>query len=154
MSKMIPYALVNVLRKQIDVSMENYGIDCILYVPSNVDTIETYDVYQTPSDFTYSHYTAKVWIDWNPNVHRLRKLGVFSENETPMIARFGSYAYDTDGEKVDVVVIPNSYIRVPIQHVPKQIDTDEFELVDIQLEGMHDAVDVRMWKLVPRRVKL
>jgi len=153
MSKILPHTVVNVFRKQMDVAMSIYGIDCTLYVPNNMDEVEELDVYVKPSDYTYDLYYATAFIEWNPNIHRLRKLGVFAEDESPMIARFGAFQ-TTEHYQIDrVEIIPGSYIEVPIQFVPESMDTTQFEVVDVQLEAVHDAVSVKMWKLVPRRVK-
>lgn len=154
MSKMIPYSVADVLRHFVDVSIDLYGIECSLFIPQNMNDLEQMGIYTRVSDKVYKEYLAKVFIEWSPNVHRLRKLGIFAENEIPMIARFSRMAYDkVTLDKVLVEVIPESYIKVPLQYIPANIDTDEFELVDVIIEGMHDAEIVKYWKLVPRRVK-
>lgn len=155
MSKMIPLSVVRVLRDYADVSVGLFGIDCILFIPNNLNVVDDLGVYARPQDITYEEYTAQLFIDWHPNVHRLRKLGVFSEDESPMIARMSSKAKSVESgeEIVNVEVVPRSYVKIPIQYIPNDIDIDEFELVNVHIEGMHDAEVVRMWKLVPRRVK-
>jgi hypothetical protein len=120
-----------------------------------MDTIDDLGVFVEPTDFTYNIYTAQIYVEWNPNIHRLRKLGFFAENESPMVARFASTAVDVDESGVDVKVeiVPKSYVQIPIQFIPDQLDTNEFELVDTKITGVHDAVAVKLWQLVPRRVK-
>ena len=40
-----------------------------------------------------------------------------------------------------------------MQYVPKNYDRDEFEIVDILVRGMYDAIVLNAYKLAPRRVK-
>jgi len=152
---MIPYTVVNVLREFVDISIDLYGIECSLFIPNNLDEVDDLGVYAEPTDITYDEYTSMIWVEWSPNMHRLRKLGIFAEDESPMIARLGSTATSvSSGQEVeDVEVVPRSYVQIPMQYVPDDMDTDEFELVNVQIEATHDAIAVKMWKLVPRRVK-
>jgi len=149
MSKMIPQETVDVMRNFVNVSVDIYGIDCELHIPNNLDTVETYDVYQKPSDFVYdTTITTLVWIEWAPNKHRLRKLGLFVEDEIPMLAWF---KYVEGLQDVDIKI--GSWFKIDPQYVPDQYDTEEFEIVDIIVPGMHDAVITKMFKIAPRRVK-
>ena len=134
--------------------------DCI-YIPQNIDTtedsnlepIENLDVYVKPSDFQYLHYTAKVWIEWNPNIYRLKKFGIYSEDETPILARFGRKAVNDDGREVDVDICRNSYIKVALQYIPgNYVDVDSFEIVNLGMGNMHDASIIQVYRLAPRRV--
>lgn len=141
---MIPQATIDVLRSFNDISVEVYGIDCILRVPLNWNATEPKDVYATPEDYAFKEYSIKVFIEWKPDTRRLRRLGIFTENDLPIIAWF----------KNDPGVTIRSYIKVPIQYIPKEYqDTDEFEIVDILIRGMHDAIAVNAFRLAPRRVR-
>jgi len=93
-------------------------------------------------------------VEWNPNQHRLRKFGLFSEKLIPILARFKKTAVSAvDGSTVDVDVIMGSYIVVSIEYVPgKYQDTSEFEVVDTLIGATHDAVVAKIYKLAPRRV--
>lgn len=145
MSRMIPSETLAVLRDFNDVTIELYGIECDLYIPSNLDTVESLDVYATVDDMTYTEYEdEKVFIEWSPSISRLRKLGIFSEGmEIPMIAWF----------KNSPEVTINSYIKVPVGYIPDDIDTDEFDINDVLIKHMHDAVVVKAYKIAPRRIK-
>lgn len=152
---MLPFSVVNVLREYADVSIGLYGINCLLFIPVNLDVVDDLGVYARPADFEYAEYETQIWIEWSPDTHRLRKLGIFAENESPMIARLASSAKSVEsGEEIeDIEVVPRSYVKIPIQYVPDSIETDEFELVNTNIPHMHDAVAVKLWKLAPRRVK-
>jgi len=143
MSKMIPQRTVDVLRLFNDVSVELYGIDCELYVPKNLDLVEIKDVFSYSSDYEYDKYDAKVFIEWSPNQHRLRKLGIFMEGETPIVAWF----------KNQPEVTIRSYIKIPLQYIPSKFDTDEFEIVDLIVPYLHDMEILRSYKIAPRRIK-
>jgi hypothetical protein len=148
MSKMIPQETVDVMRKFVNVSVDIYGIDCELHIPTNLDTVEQYDVYQKPADFAYQTFNTLVWIEWAPNKHRLRKLGLFIEDETPMIAWF---KYVEGLSDLDIKI--GSWFTINPQYIPNDIDAEEFEVVDILVPGMHDAVITKMFKIAARRVK-
>lgn len=152
MSRMIPQRTVNALRNFGDVTLENYGIDCDLYIPSNLDTTEDLDIYTTPDDYAYTHYTAKVWIEWSPNIWRLRKYGIYTEGEIPILARFGRKATNDAGTEVDVDVSIHSYIKLALQYIPENYsDTEKFEIASVGIGNFHDAAIIQMYKLVPRR---
>lgn len=144
MSRMIPQETINALRQFNNVTVDLYGINVKLLLATNMTQVDPLDVYAKPSDFVFSPYVdQKVFIEWNPNSKRLRKLGIFSEDETPIIAWF----------KLEPVVTVGSYIEVETQYVPIQFDTDKFDIVDIFMKQMHDAELLRCVKLAPRRVK-
>jgi len=152
MSSMIPQATVDVLRKFGDVSVDLYGISCTLYIPNNLSTVEKYDVYDEIGDYSYDEYTTKVWIEWSPNIRRLRRYGFFTEEDIPIVARFGRTATNTLGAEVQVDVVVRSYIKVPIQYIPNSYShTDEFEVVDTLIGNVHDAVTNKLFRLAPRR---
>lgn len=153
MSKMIPRRSIDALRWQVDVSLENYGIDCDLYIPSNLSVVETLDVYSKPADHTYVHYTAKVFINWNPNPHLLKAKGLFVEGELPIFVSLPNYAVDDAGETVAIDVLKHSYIKVNIEYIPANYPkVDSFLITEPLVKNMHDASIVQAWKAVPRRV--
>lgn len=154
MSKMIPQATVDVLRHQLNVSVDNYGIDCDLYIPNNLEDLEPKDIYVEPTDLTYDHYTTLIWIEWSPTTKRLRALGVFAEHELPILARFKTEAFADDHTIRQVDVLVGSYVKIPLQFVPdKYSKTDEFEIVDLLTGKMHDSVVAKVYKLAPKRTK-
>ena len=143
MSRMIPQETVNALRNFNDVSVDMYGIDCKLFIPGNQTVLESTDVYRKVEELTYEGLDAKVFIEWSPNAKRLRKLGIYTEDDIPLLGWFKNMP--------DIKT--SAYIKVPIQYVPGIYDTDEFEVTNIVLKGMHDAEALKAYKLVPRRVK-
>lgn len=152
MSKMIPQRTIDTLRKQVDVSLGNYGITCDLYIPNNLSTTEKLDVYQAPSDYTYTHYTSMVFINWNPNIYRLKAKGLFVEGELPIIVYFPYQATNDSNVLVDIDILRHSYFSIEPQFIQDNFEgQEEFELVDIILSKFHDAAIVKSWKAVPRR---
>lgn len=143
MSRMVPQETINVLRDFNDVSVELYGIDVKLFVPNNSTANESLDAYVTPKDISYTGIATKVFIEWSPDARRLRKLGIYMEDETPIIGWFKNIP--------DVRI--GTYIQVPIQYVPGVLNVDEFDVVDIKLKGLYDAEILKAYKLAPRRVK-
>jgi len=155
MSKMIPQSVVDTLRNNVNVSVENFGIDCDLYLLTNATALEDEDIYKDPDDMEYTHYSTKVWIEWSPNVYRLRKLGVHSEDELPIIARFKYEATSDAGAIPTLNIIKGSYIKIAIQYVPDKYEGyEEFEVVDVFTGEMHDAILSRIYLLAPRRLSL
>lgn len=142
------------MRHNVDVSISLYGIDCTLYVLNNpVASVDTLDDYVKPTDMTYTTYTTMVRIEWAPNIHRLKYRGLYSEDEIPIIVYFGNTATDRYNTVRDVEIIKGSYIKINPQFIPDNFQgMEEYELVDEIINYMHDAVLVKTWKAVPRRM--
>lgn len=152
MSKMVPRRSIDALRHQVDVSIDLWGIECELYLLTNAEDIESLDIYAGPTDMEYEKYDTMVFIQWTPSTYRLKKLGVFVENELAILVRLPSQCTDKNGELVDVDILKGSFIRVPLEYVPSNLQkSSEFELVDQLITKMHDAAIVKAWKAVPRR---
>ena len=143
MGKLIPQATVDALRSFNDISVDTFGIDCQLFVKNNSTRLESEDVYAKVTDTNYDVSKTQAFIAWNPDHKMLRKLGLFTEGELPIICWF----------KNDPKVVLGSYIKVDMQYVPRNYDRDEFEIVDILVRGMYDAIVLNAYKLAPRRVK-
>lgn len=145
MSGILPQRLIDTVKTFNDFGVEVFGIDCTLYVPTNLTPLEPNDIYTKPDDMVFTRIDdVKVWIEWFvKDLHRLRKLGIFSENEAPIVARF---------KNVPEVII-NSYIKIQSQYIPGTFDTDEFEVVDVLMKNMYDNEIYRYFKLAPRRRK-
>lgn len=143
MSNQIPQSTVDLIRVMNDISVENYGYDCILYLPTNLDVAEAKDMYMKPSDIEYQSTNTKVFIQWSPNNKMLRKLGLFVEDELPILAWF----------KNEFEVVKGSYISLDFQYIPFSIDTDKFNIVDEIIRGMGDKVALRCYKIAPRRIQ-
>ena len=149
---MIPQRSIDALRHQVNVSLDNYGIDCDLYVPTNLDETEVDDIYQAPADYVFTHYTSTCFIDWNPNIFRLKAKGLYTDGDTPIIVYLPYEATNDAGAVVDVDILRHSYIKMAPQYIPDDYEgEEEFELVDIILDKFHDAAIVKSWKAVPRR---
>lgn len=158
MSQQIPRETIDALRKQVNVSLDNFGVDCDLYIPNNLSDTETFDIYQTPSDYTFDHYTSKVFINWNPNIYRLKAKGLYTEGELPIMVHFPYEAVDDEGATIEVEILRHSYFSIEPEFVPDDFEgssghvgLEEFELVDVVADKFHDAVIVKSWKAVPRR---
>jgi len=161
MSKMIPRRSIDAFRVQLDVTIDLYGIDCTLYIPStaSLNVAEKLDPYDTPDDYTHTAYSAQVFIEWNPGGKRLRKLGLLVEDEKPILSWFGRYATaltgPLSGTKVEVDILLHSWIAIQPEFVPGEyVGEVEFEIIDVVVPPnmIHDAVIGKGFKLAPRRV--
>lgn len=143
MSGLIPKETVNVFRSFNDLTVGLIGVDCDLYIPLNLTSLEHGDAYTSPDDLVFKKYPEqKVWIKWAvKDLRQLRKFGIFAEGETPII---GFFANDPD-------VTIQSYIKVEIEYIPNQFSTDEFEVVDALMKGTYGSEVLRPFKLAPRR---
>lgn len=145
MSNQIPVGTVNVLRTFNDISIEQYGIEVNLYIPNNLNAVESNDMYLCPSHITYTEYLCqKVWIEWfAKDMVKLRKLGLFAEEEAPIMAWFKNSPEVTIG----------SYIVVKPRYIPDRYDTDRFEVVDVILKNAYSGEIYKTFKMAPRRQK-
>jgi hypothetical protein len=150
---MIPDSLVDVLRKQINISVEIYGQDCVLYVPDNYEVVRDDDVYAEPQDYAFTMYDTQVMIQWSPSKNKLLKLGMYSETDAPVIAYFPTEIKDFSGFSHFKDIPRQSYIKISMQYVPRRYETDEFEVVDIVTSNFQDSIVRKMYLLVPRRIK-
>lgn len=157
---MIPRASIDVLRDFVDVSLSAYGIDCTLYIPTDTSygEAEKLDVFATPGDYDFLSYSTKVFIEWTPNIWRLKKLGLFTEGQVPILAYFPNKVTALEGSEVgtevEVDIVKCSYIRILPEYIPDdQKGVEEFEIVNVGSPNMHDAIITKMYSLVPRRVK-
>ena len=157
---MIPRESIDQLRNYVDISLTSYGIDCTLYIPTNTsyNEVEVLDVFSTPADYDFLSYTAKVFIQWTPNIWKLKKLGLFVEGQTPILAYFPNKVIALEGsetgDEVDVDIIQHSYIKITPEYIPDdQKGVEEYEIVNVGTKNIQDALLVHMYSLVPRRVK-
>jgi len=150
---MIPRRSIDAFRHQVDTTLDMYGFECDLWIPTNLDDLVGLGMYVDPTDIEYNHYTAMVFIHWAVSVYMLKKLGVYVEGETALLVNLPYHAVDDDGAEVAINVLAQSYIRVPLEFVPSStVKPVEFELVCPVIKNMHDASLVKQWKAVPRRV--
>lgn len=140
---LIPNSTIDALRRAQDLSVENYGIPCTLYIPNNLTTLEPNDVYTNPDDITYDEYTdQKVWIEWYAkDLYKLRKMGVFAEHELPVLAYF----------KNSPIITIKSYITVPMRYVPDSYGVENWEVVEAVMQGTYSSQTLTRFKMAPLR---
>jgi hypothetical protein len=88
----------------------------------------------------------------------MRKLGIFTEDEIPMLIWMPNKAKALEGTQIGVVVdidiVQRSYIRINPEFIPDNTtDVTEYELVDLRVRGTHDSVLGKAYKGVPRRIE-
>ena len=142
---MLPKGTIDVLQTFSDIGVHLYGVTCQLFVPSNLTALESNDAYTVTTDMEFDQYNEQtVWIEWySKHIPRLRKLGLFTEEQFPILARFKNFPE----------VKLNSYIKLESQFIPEKYDTDEFEVVDVLLDGMYNMEIYRWFRIAPRRAK-
>jgi len=145
MSNQIPMGTVDVLRQFNDIAIDQYGIDVNLYIPNNMTAVESNDAYLCPNDITYTEYLCqRVWIEWfAKDMVKLRKLGLFTEGEAPILAWF----------KNCPEVVLGSYFVINERYIPDRYDTDRFEVVDVILKNTYSGEIYKTFKMAPRRQK-
>jgi hypothetical protein len=160
MSKMIPQESIDAFRQQVDVTLSMYGIDCVLYLPTDVSyaASEKKDVFAIPADLTFISYAAQVFIEWGVSVYRLKQLGLFVEDMLPIVAWFPNHAIAREGSEIGtevaIDVIKRSYFTVSPEFIPgNYVGSEAFEVVNPTVKGIHDAVLVQGWSIVPRRIR-
>ena len=146
MSNLIPQTTINTIRTFNDLAVKLLGISCTLFVPTNLTVLETNDMYIAPADIVYKSYPQQpIWIEWAiKDLYRLRKLGIFSEQEAPIIAWF----------KNEPEVILGSYVKIETRYIPDSYDTDEFEVVNVIMKNQYNSEIYRCFKMAPRRAKV
>jgi len=163
-SKLIPGRTVDAIHHMTDVILDYAGIDCELHIPTigTYDEAEKLDVYSTPEDYEFDDYSAKVFINWHPDLYQLKRLGLFIEGQLPILVRFGNKAKvlggSSEGEERPIDVVKRSYFRVFPEFIPSEdsnnVGITEFEIVNVAVQGIHDSVLTKLYSAVPRRVKI
>ena len=146
MSIILPKATLDVMKTFNDLGVNLFGINCVLYVPNNLTTLEPTDMYSTPDMVTYTeHRNQKVWFEWHNSktIAKLRRNNAFVENEPAIVARF----------TIEPEVLTNSYVVLPVEYENNQYNTLEFECVNIILDNLYDVEIYRSFKMQPRRLK-
>jgi len=144
---LIPDETIDVLRGFNNIAVDLYGIPCTLYLARSLNDLIGLDMYLTTENITFhEHVDQKVWIEWAPkNIERLRKLGVFAENEAPILGWFKM--------RPDITV--KSYIKIPVRYIPDNYKSvDEFEIVNAVMINTYSSEVYRCFKLAPRREKV
>jgi len=146
---LLPQKTINTIRSLSDMTVEHFGFECELFIPKPevIEQREGLDIYQETPELTnekfYNAIKTKVFIEWKPDTKRLRRLGVFIEDNLPVIAWFRNIPELTR----------NSWIRIGLNISDNQWGTDEFELTDCIVRHMYNAVAVQAWVIAPRRRK-
>lgn len=145
MSNQIPVETIDVFRSFNDLAIDQYGIDVSLYIPNNLNSVEANDAYLCPNEVTYTEYLCqRVWIEWfAKDMVKLRKLGLYTEDDAPILAWFKNCP--------DIIL--GSYIIVQPRYIPDRYDTDRFEVVDVILKNTYSGEVFRTFKMAPRRQK-
>ena len=158
-TRMLPRSSVDVLRSYVDLSLEAIGMDCTLYIPTNVsyNEAEKLDVFAKPSDYEHLSYSAKVFINWSPSTYKLKKWGLYVEDTLPIIVWFGNKAVALEGsnagESVSIDVSMKSYFEIKPEFIPEnRKGVEQFELVNVATKGFQDAIIRKIYSAVPRRV--
>lgn len=143
---LLPLEVIEIYRDTIDKVIDIYGFDCDLYVPepNAVAQQEKLDIYSEKpdlADHAKPGIKTKVFIEWKPDTKRLRRLGVFVEDNLPIVAWFKGLEGLTR----------NSWIKVNVNLAKDTWATDEFELVDCIVKNMYNATVVQAWIVAPRR---
>lgn len=160
MSIILPRETIDALRNLVDIALGSVGIDCTIYIPTtaSLDAGEGNDIFEQPSDLTFVTYSGNCFVVWNPSKYRLRKLGIYSEDDLPMIIWMPNKATALEGvhagTEVDVDIVQRSYVRIAPEFIPGNVeDVTEYELVDLRIRGTHDSVLTKAFKGVPRRIR-
>jgi hypothetical protein len=161
MSKLIPRETIDTLRLHANVLMDSLGIAATLYIPTNASltAAEGLDVFELTSDHTYLSYTVMCFIEWNPSKYRLKKLGIYTEGELPILVWMPLVATALEGsligQEVDIDVVQKSYFKITPEFIPNSTEkAQEFEVVDLIIKGTHDAIILKGAKCVPRRIQM
>lgn len=144
---LLPQETIDVYRDTIDRVVDVYGFEVELYVPlpNVVEQRETLDIYQERPNDNTEHFKnpikTRVFVEWKPDMKRLRRFGIFTEDALPIVAWFKSIPELTR----------NAYIKVALNYSKGEWGTDEFELVDCLIKNSYNAVVVQCWSIAPRR---
>jgi len=161
MSKLIPRETIDTLRQHANFLMDSLGIEATLYIPTDASltAAEGLDVFERTSDHAYLSYSVMCFIEWNPSKYRLKKLGIFTEGELPILVWIPLLATalegDEVGQEVDIDVVQKSYFKITPEFIPgSEEKAQEFEVVDLAIKGTHDAIVLKGAKCVPRRIQM
>ena len=141
MSRMVPQGVIDAIRQQHDLSVEVYGIGVELCIPTNLEILEKKDVYLSPDDLVFNTYKTNVIIEWHADTARLRKLGVFTEGELPILMWVPNF----------YPVILKSYVKVDRQFIPREYKVNEFEVVNVKIRAGWDLEALKLYFIAPRR---
>ena len=147
MSCLLSPQAINTIRGLVDMTIDHLGFDCDLYIPKPqvIPQRETLDVYMEKPALEDEKFEAPIktrtFIEWKPDTKRLRNLGIFTEENLPILAWFKGLTNLTR----------NAWIRIELGKDATTFSTDEFELVDCVVKHMYNAVVVQAWLIAPRR---
>ena len=91
----------------------------------------------------------------------LKKLGLFVEDQLPIMVWFGGKATAISvsgvisGTVVAMDTCVKSYFTLVPEFIPENFeDVEEFELVNVASKGFQDAIIRKIYSAVPRRVQI
>jgi hypothetical protein len=138
----LPIETINAYIANLDMVIEIYGVPCMIFIPKNIDAREKLSLYQEGVSPQFDDgVETKVWIEWNPDMKKLRNMGIHVEGELPILAFF----------RRDHDVQRNSYFKLLLSFGTGANQEEEFELVDCVLKKVYNSSVVEAWKIVPRR---
>jgi hypothetical protein len=144
MSRMLPESTIQAFRTAHNVVVGVMGVDVLLFRAKNSTAIEPLDAYQMTTDRTFECEPTQAFFEWKPEQYRLRKLGLYTEGELPIICHL----------KQELYVPIGSYIKVGIENIPiNTFDTEEFEIISSAVPNVHERMVFQIYKVAPRRRK-
>lgn len=143
MSTQLPKSIIEALRTNNDISVNTFGYDCELYIPNNLEEVESRDIYAKPSDSTFDSSHEKVFLTFSPTIKQLQRLGIFTEDSIPIVAWFRN----------DPEIVIGSWFKLNVEYIPNVLDSEEFEITDVVVPGASNLIALRYYSVVPRRVK-
>jgi len=133
-----PSSVAAVGRQNIDSLIQYTGNSCWFYkVATRVATDPLGTVFNT----TYAPpIQTKVVIVWKPEIRLLMALGLYTEDQLPILAYF---QFANDANQFD-------YIELDVEYAVGDILTNKFEITDKKFHGY--AIEQRaVWVIAPRR---
>ena len=137
--------IINAFRNANNVAVSQYGICMTLYLATNLTAVENLDDYQTVADYVYQKSSVRAWVEFTPNMYRLRKLGFFNkEGDLPIVVHFQNF----------IDITRYSYVEIPISFLPDNVkDTQQWEIVDSRTNQLADIDVKRTYLFTPRRIQ-
>lgn len=133
-----PSVVADLTRQNLDTIVGYMGAECWLY---KVQTKTPKDSLGTVFDITYyPPVQTKVVIDWKPNINKLKALGLYKEDQLPILAFF---KFADNPDQCD-------YIELDVEYDTGDFITNKFEVVNRHFRG-YAVEQIATWVIAPRR---
>jgi hypothetical protein len=133
-----PSTVAEIGRANLDSIITYMGAECWLY---KVETKTPRDSLGSAFDFTYDPpVRTRVVIDWKPDINRLKALGLYKEDQLPILAFFKF----VDNPAQD------DYIELDVEYDTGDFITNKFEIVNRMFRG-YTVEQIATWVIAPRR---